>query len=171
MPYLSDTVAFGPNQFAYTKQRGARDALPLLALTRMSVLVNGFKVAAYCSDVSGAFDRVNLEILVQKLRAKLVHPEMIAVIASWLRQRTGYVVVGGEKSEAIQLRNMVFQGTVLGPSLWNLFYEDARRAIQEWMYTETVYAEDFNAYRLFSGQTENYGILTTIDKCQEELHK
>ena len=26
---------------------------------------------------------------------------------------------------------MVFQGTVLGPTLWNLFSEDARRAIQE----------------------------------------
>ena len=152
-PHLSNTTAFGPNQFAYTKQRGARDALALLALTWVCALTKGSKVAVYCSDVSGAFDRVCLEILVQNLRAKRVHPKIVAVIVSWLRQRTGYVVVGGEKSEAISLRNMVFQGTVLGPSL--VFYEDARRAIEEWMYTEIVYADDLNAYRISPVETGN----------------
>ena len=45
------------------------------------------------------------------------------------------------------LRNMVFQGTVLGPTLWNLFYEDARRAIQEAGFVEIVNADDLNGSR------------------------
>ena len=59
-PYLSDISAFGPNQFAYTVGRGARDALALLMITWVQALGIGQKVAVYCSDVSGASDRVQL---------------------------------------------------------------------------------------------------------------
>jgi hypothetical protein len=45
---------------------------------------------------------------------------------------------------------MVFQGTVSGPMLWNLFFEDARHAINDCFFTEVVYADDLNAYRIFS---------------------
>jgi hypothetical protein len=91
----------------------------------------GRKVAVYCSDVSGAFDRVRAERLIAKLRAWRIHDQIIEVIKSWLRQRTANIVVGGDYSDAMALLNMVFQGTVLGPMLWNMFFEDARRAIKE----------------------------------------
>ena len=76
-------------------------------------------------------DRVRAERLLEKLRCKGVHPTMVALTESWLQQRTAHVVVVGHFSNKMVLKNMVFQGTVLGPSFWNLFYEDARRAIHE----------------------------------------
>ena len=76
--------AFGPSQFAYTLERGARDALALLVLTWIKALGTGRKVAVYCSDVSGAFDRVRTEPLVTKLKKKGLHPKNVAVLASWL---------------------------------------------------------------------------------------
>ena len=121
-PYLAATMTFGENQFAYTKQRGARDALAQLVLTRIEALALGRKIGVYCSDVSGAFDRVKAERLVAKLRAAKVRPEIVAVIESWLRSRPAHVVVGGAQSVELSLFNMVFQGTVLGPSLWNSAY-------------------------------------------------
>ena len=84
-----------------------------------------------------------------KLESKKVHPDIAAVLTSWLRTRKAHVVVGGQKSEDFDLADMVFQGTVWGPPLWNTFYEDARKAINEMMYTEIVYADDLNAFRLF----------------------
>ena len=39
---------------------------------------------------------------------------------SWLQQRSAQVVVEGQRSDKMLLRNMVFQGTVLGPTLWTL---------------------------------------------------
>ena len=36
---------------------------------------------------------------------------------------------------------MVFQGTVLGPSLWNVMYEDTRIPMNQQRYTEVVYAD------------------------------
>ena len=68
------TGAFGPNQFAYTQERGAEDALVLLVFDWITALANKRRIAIFCSDVSGAFDRVKLERLVAKLEAKKVHP-------------------------------------------------------------------------------------------------
>ena len=65
-PYLVSISAFGPNQFAYTVGRGARDALALLMLTWIQALGARRKIAVYCSDVSGAFDRVQAERLAAK---------------------------------------------------------------------------------------------------------
>jgi len=170
-PYLSSTLAFGPQQFAYTTGRGARDALALLALVWVSALAAGRKVAVYCSDVSGAFDRVRLERLASKLHRKGLHPKIVAVLVSWLRQRFAEVVVGGAVSNLMTLMNMVFQGTVTGPVLWNLFFEDARHAINDTFFSEVVYADDLNAYRIFPSTFSNEDIKIALDLCQSELHK
>ena len=108
-PYLASSSAFGSNQFAYTTGRGARDALAILSLTWVIALGAGRKVAVYCSDVSGAFDRVPLERLVNKLRRKGIHPQIVAVLASWRQQRCGQVVVGGAASKIMALVNKVYK--------------------------------------------------------------
>ena len=66
------------------------------------------KIAVYCSDVSGADGRVSMERLISKIKAKKLHPQIIKVISSWLRQRAATVVVGGEYSDVMVLANMVF---------------------------------------------------------------
>ena len=49
---------FGPNQFAYLPGKGARDALAVMVLTWLNGMCGGLKFGLYCSDVSGAFDKV-----------------------------------------------------------------------------------------------------------------
>ncbi len=67
-------VAFGPNQLAHAAGRGARDALALMVLTWLEGFEKSLKFAIYCSDVSGAFDKVR--------RAKGIHPSVIRVLSS-----------------------------------------------------------------------------------------
>ena len=57
--FLSSAECAGENQFAYRKQRGARDLLALLVLTWLLGFDRGYKFLLYCSDVSGAFDKVS----------------------------------------------------------------------------------------------------------------
>ena len=45
------------------------------------------------------------------------------------------------------LRDMVFQGTVWGPILWNVFYEDARLALNTHGFNKIVFADDLNGYK------------------------
>lgn len=81
------------------------------------------------------------------------------------------MVVGGESSEEFVLSNMVFQGTVWGPPLWNIFYEDARRSINEFMFKEIVFVDDLNAYKVYTGDTGNKKIVDNVKSCQKELYE
>ena len=71
VPQLVYTGAFGRNQFAYMPERGARDALAQLVLTWISLFAKKRKIAVHCSDVLGAFDKVNSRRLLCKLRVPL----------------------------------------------------------------------------------------------------
>ena len=53
------------NASDYMPERGARDALAQLVLTWISMIGRQRKIAVYCSDVSGAVDKVNSRRLLQ----------------------------------------------------------------------------------------------------------
>ena len=96
---------------------------------------------------------------------------MVALTESWLQQRMAHVVVVGHFSDKMVLKNMVFLGTVLDRSFWNLFYEDARRAIHETSFEEIVYADDSNGFEEFEHNASVESVLADAKKCQTELHK
>ena len=100
--------AFGPSQFAYRKFHGARDAILFYVLSWIGGINSGNKIGIYCSDVAGAFDRVDAQVLMTKLESFGLNRKMLRVIRSWLRNRTGFVIVNSAKSDPISLRNMVF---------------------------------------------------------------
>jgi len=52
-----------------------------------------------------------------------------------------------------------------------LFFEDARAAINDCFYTEVVFADDLNAYRVFPSDFDNADIKTNLETCQKELHE
>ena len=58
-------------------------------------------VGVYLSDVSGAFDKVDAELLMSKLTSFGLNKRLLAVIRSWLRDRDGYVIVSCESSHQI----------------------------------------------------------------------
>jgi hypothetical protein len=171
VPHITLWSLTGKNQFAYTKKRGSRDALALLSLRWVKALEAGHKVLVYCSDVSGAFDKVPKERLLAKLEAKGIHPKLIKLISSWLEPRQATVVVGGAKSKPFRIQDMVFQGTVLGPQLWNLFFEDAAAAVNEFLYEEVIFADDLNAYKVVPSTIAHDKAMESTTKVQEELHK
>ena len=65
------------------------------------------------------------------------------------------MVVGGQQSDDMCLADMVFQGTVWGPTLWNVFFKDAKQAVQEAGFTDEVYADDLNAYKSYPTSVNN----------------
>ena len=120
----------GPSAFwAFRRGRSGAGLTTLMLLRWILALTNGSKVGIHLSDISGAFDKVSSDRLLEKLKAKGINAQICNVLSSWLRPRTAYVIIGGSRSSVLQLKNMVYQGTVLGPALWNTFYEDARYAL------------------------------------------
>ena len=172
LPWLEKHEAFGPHQYAYGKGRGYKDALAINVCSWLLAMEQGDLVALYCSDVSGAFDRVSRERLVAKLELLGLHPDLLAFLASWLEDRISEVVIGGQCSVQEPLSDSVFQGTVLGPPLWNCFYKDARRAAQVLDFIETVFADDFNCFKRFRRGKMSQALRAEIELkgAQRELH-
>ena len=169
-PYLTHPLAKGEYQFAHTRESGARDALLVLVLSFLLAFNSGLKVVLYCSDVAGAFDKVEAARLTEKLRKLGLPQELLGVLVGWLGPRRARVVVEGCFSEVLVLANMVFQGTVLGPWLWNLYYGDARLAVRKLGFQEVVFADDLNCWKLVPVSTDNKEALAEGRRCQEELH-
>ena len=130
----------------------------------------------YCSEVSGAFDRVSKVRLSTKLRATGLHLNNIGFLESWLEGHAAQTIVGGEASSRELLANSVYQGTVRGPPLWNLFFEDARSSSRKCGFTQTTFADDLNAWRAYpsSGRVSvpdlHHNILEALRATQSELH-
>ena len=95
----------------------------------------------------------------------------VELFASWLRTRTAKVAVNGQFSQELLLENMVFQGTVWGLILWNVFYEDAVLAVQKSGFTEVVFADDLNAFLEVEPRQQNERALEKGKACQQQLHK
>ncbi len=127
-------------------------------------------IGLYCIDVSAAFDRVSRERLCEKILASGLPDDVVAFLCSWLEDRTSNVIVGGECSDNRVLANSVFQGTVLGSPLWNLFYADARHAVRELGFVETVFADDFNCWKGFDWNVDGPSAIESMKECQVKLH-
>ena len=95
--------------------------LALVCLTWIKALHSKDKIGVFCSDIKGAFDRVRTVVLILKLWHYGLHEKAISFLEAYLAQRSAEVVVGGEFSDSFSLQDQVFQGTVLGPKLWNTF--------------------------------------------------
>ena len=100
--------------------------------------------------MSGAFDRVPRVRLQEKIALTGVRTDLAGFLAAWLSDRESQVVLGGAASAATVLADSAFQGTVVGPPLWNAFFGDSRRALIRKDFNETVIADDLNAWRAFS---------------------
>eukprot|EP00969_Alexandrium_andersonii_P152989 6765445-Alexandrium_andersonii.AAC.1 len=68
------------------------------------------------------------------------------------------------------MSEIVFQGTVLGPPLWNLFFADARRAIVASGFAELIDADDLNAFRVLDRDCSEAAAFDMIRHCQNRLH-
>ena len=72
-------------------------------------------------DLSAAFDLVNIELLVRRLRIMGLPRDLVRLIRVWLENREFYVEVGGYCSPVHRSNTGTIQGSVLGPVLYAIF--------------------------------------------------
>jgi len=80
------------------------------------------------------------------------------------------VVVNGAYSKNLVLTNMVYQGTVLGPPLWNSYFADARLVAEAEGLDDTFFADDLNLFRAFPTSTANDLITNSLEEGQAAVH-
>ena len=98
----------------------------LLALTEewRRALDRNHYVAAILMDLSKAFDCVPYDLLYDKLEAYGLDQNAVNLIKSYLTERKQCVRVGSTNSCLKNIKKGVPQGSILGPTIFNIFVND-----------------------------------------------
>ena len=147
------------------QEREARTALAHLVTIRISVFGRNSKIGVYCSDVSGAFDKVNSRRLLMKLHANGVPMDIQTVLNSWLPARKARVAVGVHFSWDIVIRDMVHQDTVLGLPVWNVFYEDATLTVRLHEFNDMLFRKRPQRAQNFGTHPWQWRVVSKVQKC------
>ena len=107
IPFLELNDAYGPHQHAYGKRKGYQDVLLINVCQWLLLLETRHMLYVYCSDVSGAVDKVCKERLCQKLDRLGLHEDIYGFLRNSLEDKVPRVVAGGQKSKAELLTNNV----------------------------------------------------------------
>lgn len=93
--YLEQSGAMGNTQWAFRAGHSCQDLIALVTATWILELHAGRKIGIHLSDISGAFDRVSCELLLRKLKAAGLCPEMLRFLESYLQERLSAIIVEG----------------------------------------------------------------------------
>ena len=111
----------GKQQHGFKKNKSTATAGCLLQSLILRAADDDCYVAMASMDLSMAFDLVNVELLVKRLRLMGLPNDLVGLIREWLTGRSFYVQVGGDCSTLFESGTGTIQGSVLGPVLYAIY--------------------------------------------------
>ena len=107
----------GKQQHGFMKNKSTATAGLLLQSLIARALDDDHYVALAGIDLSAAFDVVDVELLIKRLKILGLPNDVIQLMKCWLKKRFFYVCVGGSESSIKVTWYGIVQGSILGPIL------------------------------------------------------
>jgi hypothetical protein len=138
-----DSVIYS-SQFGYRPGVGTTDALLCLLddFTKCLDSKDIDFIQTVCLDFSKAFDRLQPDILIDKMTKFNFHADIILLIKDFLSNRKHRVMMNGHVSDFVDVLVGTPQGTKLGPLLWLIYINDL-----SFSNMSIKYADDTTVYK------------------------
>ena len=129
--FLDQNFLLSDKQFGFRRERSTSDLLLHLSTPWQQSLDKGNYTYVVALDIAGAFDRVWHNGIIEKLKSFGIAGDLLKLFENYLRGRTLRVVVNGSESKEYPIEASVPQGSVIGPLLWNVYFNDILQLIPE----------------------------------------
>ena len=141
--YLNDNNLHEPMQSAYRVNHGVEYALLKVYNDCLTALDTGKEVALILLDLSAAFDTIDHELLLGRMKSRFgITGNVLAWLESYMTSRSQYVDINGSCSQRRPLTYGVPQGSVLGPLLFTLYTAPLGDLIRSYGLDFVLYADD-----------------------------
>ena len=168
---------FAPNQFGFRSGKKTEDVVVKFTNFCLTALDGGDFCSVLLLDLSRAFDCVSHDILLHKLKHIYNFDQMtLKLIKSYLHNRKQLVVNGRGRSAALNVGRGVAQGSIIGPLIFLIFFNDFYFFIKQCQGIECfLYADDasitIRASSLVDVETKSVEVLAAAKRwaCANEL--
>ena len=142
--FLEEKNYFDENQFGFRKNKSTTGALTTILDDIISQLNNSkYSLVAYL-DFQKAFDTINHEILINKLRDAGLGKNLLALISNYLNGRKQRTKLFSNLSTLMPVVTGVPQGSTIGPLMFIVYINDLSTVLQRCK--SCMYADDTVIY-------------------------
>ena len=150
--YLTDNNLLNSKQYGFRSLHSTALALSESTSHWLLDMGNGKMNTVILLDIKKAFDTVNHDILLQKMKAYGISGPELEFFNSYLENRVQYCSINGSTSGFKSISCDVPQGSILGPLLFLIYMNDLSNAVKN--VEITMFADDTNLSKKFQNTDE-----------------
>jgi hypothetical protein len=151
--YMDANNFYNPSHHAYRSFHSTTTAMLQMYTTWLEALEEGDMAGVCMIDMSAAFDVVDTELLLEKLKLYGFDRNSVQWIWSYLTYRSQTVYIEGSLSGHLALEAGVPQGSILGPILYTIFTNELPQVVHE----DSCPVRDVEGSAIFSIQCQECG--------------